>query len=470
MMPRAWLLPLFLFLLLFIRLDAQPEYSYIIVENITVEGNKKTRTHYILREMFMQTCDTISLADLNIELERNRLQLMNTGLFVQAEVQTRNWDLDARTLDIVVRVTEAWYIYPLPIFELADRNFNTWWDDYDRSLRRINYGIRFHHNNLTGRRDLLKATLQFGFTNKYQLVYELPFFDKKQRWGLAFKASYSRNKEINFATIADHQQFFRESDHVLLQQFSAGASATLRRKRQVTHIWEMTHYRNQIHPTVRDDLNADYYLGSIRQRYTTLAYEFTADTRDIRPYPVNGGFMRLRLQKDGLAGWEDVNALHASALLKKYFPLSRRWSVELIGAGRLALIREKQPFANSQALGYGANYIRGYEYYVIDGLDYAYQKTSIRFRLLDRRRYLGNLMPFKNLKTLTYRLYITGNNDLGFANNPYYAEGNQLANKLLWGYGLGLDLVAYYNNLFRVEFTRNYLGENGVFLHWATRF
>ena len=464
-----WRVTAFFIFILF-RLGAQPPPVYVVVGEISVEGNKKTRSSLILRELFLQPGDSIPLVELAKRLEFNRLQLMNTGLFTQAELSIENWHVAEKRLDLKVRVVEAWYIYPIPIVELADRNFNTWWEDYDHSLRRIDYGLLFYHNNLTGRRDVLKGMLQFGFTNQYELVYRLPFFDKKQQWGLSAGAAFARNKEVNYATLDNRQQFFRDPGHFLLHQFRARASATLRRKRQVSHTFEAAWNWREIDESVRNELNPDYFLGKLKQRYTSLSYEMTADTRDIKPYPLNGGFLRLRVQKDGIADGEDVNALPVSVLVKKYFSFSRRWSLELAGAGRVALLRHKQPFANSQALGYGDHYIRGYEYYVIDGLDYFYGKFSLRFQVFDRVKNWGKLVPFRNLRVMHHRLYLVLNNDMGMANNPYYGQGNDLSNTLLWGYGLGLDWVVYYNKVFRLEFSRNYLGENGVFLHWATGF
>jgi outer membrane protein assembly factor BamA len=460
-----------LFLIFFLRgLEAQTPSAYVAIGDIVVEGNKKTRTHFIIRELFFQEGDSLPAAELVNHLEFNRLQLMNTSLFARVEVSILQWDVEKREVDILIRVSEVWYIYPFPILELADRNFNTWWNDYDHSLRRINFGSNFYHRNLTGRRDELKAVLQFGFTKKYELVYNLPFFDRKQQWGLSFETSYTRNKEVNYATLEDRQQFFRQPDYLLLQKFRVGAAATLRRKRQVTHVWEAKRHHNAIDESVRDDLNPDYFLGDLHQRYTSLAYELIADTRDIRPYPMQGGLLRVRLQKDGLGGRDDVHALQIAVLGKTYVSFARRWSLEMVGGGRLAIIRQKQPFANSQALGYGIHYIRGYEYYVIDGMDYVYGKGSLRFQLLDRLVDWGPLVPVPNLRRMPYRVYLTLNNDLGFVNNPYYGEGNSLDNTLLWGGGLSIDFVVYYNKLFRLEFSRNRLGENGVFLHWATRF
>jgi outer membrane protein assembly factor BamA len=461
---------LFIFLFSLCRLGAQPPVAFVWIDDITVTGNKKTQTSLILRELFIKAGDSILLPELAAKLEINRLQLMNTGLFVDADLHISNWVPEESCLQIQVQVVEAWYIYPLPIFELADRNFNTWWNDYGHSLRRVDYGLYFYHNNLSGRRDVLKGVVQFGFTNRYELQYQRPFFDKKQQWGLALGAAFSRNKEINFTTEENRQRFFRQPGEHLLQQFMAKTSATYRRRLQAWHTMEASYRNNAIAPQVRDDLNPDYFLGALRQRYASLAYEFTADTRDIRPYPMRGIFLRARLQKDGLLASDDLNALNASVLFKYYRPFNRRWSMGLTVAGRAAMLRHKQPFASSQALGYGSNYIRGYEYYVIDGLDYAYEKASLRFMVFDRTFHWGRWMPFPATRKMPHRLYLVAYNDMGVANNPYYAGGNDMANSLLWGYGLSLDWVVYYNKVFRVEFSRNRLGENGVFLHWDTSF
>ena len=53
--------------------------------------------------------------------------------------------MDGYYVDVMVDVKERWYIFPLPIFELADRNFNEWWKTRDFS--RTNYGLSVVQNN-----------------------------------------------------------------------------------------------------------------------------------------------------------------------------------------------------------------------------------------------------------------------------------------------------------------------------------
>jgi hypothetical protein len=51
-------------------------------------------------------------------------------------------------LILLVDVNERWYTFPVPIFELSDRNFNEWWQNYNHDFRRVNYGLRLYQVQL----------------------------------------------------------------------------------------------------------------------------------------------------------------------------------------------------------------------------------------------------------------------------------------------------------------------------------
>lgn len=53
------------------------------------------------------------------------------------------------------------------------------------------------------------------------------------------------------------------------------------------------------------------------------------------------------------------------------------------------------------------------------------------------------------------------------SNTPY---NNTLEGNFLYGWGVGLDLVTYYDNIFRLEYTINKFGESGFFLHFGAPF
>jgi len=56
------------------------------------------------------------------------------------------------------------------------------------------------------------------------------------------------------------------------------------------------------------------------------------------------------------------------------------------------------------------------------------------------------------------------NNDVAFINAPDYDDYGSLNNQLLWGGGVGLHFLVYFDKLIQVEYSINKLGERGLFL------
>ena len=442
--------------------------DFVTIRNIYISGNKRTKNDIILRELDFAEGDTISLATLAQRVQKNELNVLNTGLFTSARINFKEWKGETNEIGLLIDVKEGWYIFPFPIVELADRNFNVWWETY--SLRRLNLGVRFYHTNFTGRKDLLKTVIQFGFTKKYELIYTLPYFNKSKTLGLNVNFLHTREKEIGFNTADNELLFHRNDDRPLLRRLRIGGGLLYRRRLNIFHRWDLTFHSNNIDETVRQELNPYFFLGGLRQHYLAFNYNFTIDRRDIRPYPMNGFYFETNLQQLGLGFSDDINALNVSAQFHKYVTLSNRWSLGLLLKGKTGLLREKQPYYNSTALGYFDDFIRGYELYVIDGLDYAYHKGSLRFKLVDRELNWGKYMKLESFKLMPVKVFLSLRNEVGYVNNPFYKTGNPLSNELLWGTGLGVDVVLYYDKVFNFEFSRNRLNEYGFFLHWTFSF
>lgn len=453
-----------------LTLSPDQPLNYATIRHIYVEGNKRTKPDIILRELDFGENDTISLAELTERLAQNELKVLNLGLFTTAKFSFKEWVGATNEVGLLLTVQEGWYIFPFPILEMADRNFNVWWDTYDHSLRRLNYGIRFYHNNLTGRRDVLKAVLQQGFTKKYELVYTLPFINKSKTLGLNVNFLHTREKEIGYTTLGDELIFSRDSDNPLLRRFRLGVGAQLRRRLNLTHRFNLTFHENFIDDKVLSELNPDFFLGRKTQRYLAAEYQISLDKRDIRPYPMNGFLLDASAERQGLFIHEGMDALNVRVGFQQFFSFGKKWSTGYVVKGKLGLLRNKQPYYGSQALGYEPDFIRGYEYYVVDGLDYAYNKSILRYRLFDKKLNLGPYMKLESFKEMPVKLFLVLHNELGYVNNSFYAEGNPLANDLLWGTTLGLDLVLYYDKVFNFELSRNRLGEYGFYLHWTFSF
>jgi len=443
-----------------------------VIDNILIEGNKRTLDRIVLRELDFQKGDTISFKELSDELERNALVLMNTGLFSKAKVNIKNWK-EGNHLDLEVEVQEAWYIYPLPLFELADRNFNVWWTEFNRDLSRVNYGLNFTHSNFTGRRDYLKVHAQFGYTRKYEIRYRVPYLNKKQTLGLDIVSNYKEQKEIQINTF-NNRQVFRENQQIpIYNRYETELSLTYRPKIKVDHRFTTWYSRHQIDESfiinnaeVPDSLeNVNFFqTGENRQRYIGFRYRFRMDSRDIRPYATKGSFFQFEISKEGIGIYDDLNTFRSTISYSKYFPWSKKWSSAHNLRSRNALIRSEQPFFNSRGLGFGSSFVRGYEFYVIDGIDFFMNRNTLSYELFNKEYDMGSSMPIKAFRTVPIKIYLTTFGDVGYANNPSFADNNPFSNKTLVGYGVGFNLVLYYDKVFIFEYSFNGEQESGLFI------
>lgn len=442
--------------------------AYVVIDTVTLEGNRKTKPYLILRELEFAPGDTLPVADLGETLERNRLRLMNTGLFSLSELRLDTLPPGNR-LALHFRFVEMWYLYPIPLFELADRNFNVWWSEFDRSLKRVNYGISWTHLNLSGHADVLKINLNFGYSNRYEIVYERPWLNRRQTLGFRVATGFSRNHELAYTTDGNKQLFYVNPAKWQLTRYYANASLRWRPKLLTTHNLTAEYHFNRVADSIATEVNPDFFLNGRReQRHFSLIYRFAVDRRDIRPYPLSGWLASLDLRQNGLFPNDDIHLFRATGELKKYFAFTPYLSLETILKGRVVLPRRKPPFYNNQALGYGNDFVRGYEFFVMDGMDYGFLRSSVHLQLFNRTFNMGKFMPVKAFRVMPLKVYFSINNDTGYANDPYYASGNPLSNRWLYGYGLGLDIVAYYDKVFKFEWSWKGPGGGGFYLNINT--
>lgn len=191
----------------------------VVVSRIVTIGNKVTRQSIINRELIFHVGDTLPQFVLNSAMVRSKENLMNTFLFNFVEIDAIN-DADNKK-QIIVKVTERWYLFPVPIFELADRNFNEWWQTKDFS--RTIYGFYVTHQNFRGRKELLQLSARFGYAQKFNLNYVLPYINKKQNQGLQFTGGYNRNHEVSYSLSDSKFAFYTNDEKFIRKEWFAAA-------------------------------------------------------------------------------------------------------------------------------------------------------------------------------------------------------------------------------------------------------
>lgn len=444
-----------------------PPQQRVVVVGIAISGNHATKDRIILRELVVQEGDTIEAEALNDRLERSRQNLMNTGLFNTVTVLPLYIDL--RRVMVEVTVHERWTIWPSPIFQLADPNFNTWWRTFDRDPGRVNYGAYLYKYNFRGRNETLYIKAQFGYTRQFGFRYRVPGIDRRGRFGLSIGAHYTEQAEVTAATRSNRRVLLRRMDGPNRDEQKADLELSLRRSHDVRHFVRAAFVQASVSDTVIATA-ADYFNGDAHSaRYLSMGYGITWDRRDMRIFPRAGHYAEARIDRLGLGLLSDnaPDITTAYATVKKWWKLSEPVSFSLGARGKYTW--GTPPYYAQEALGYG-HYVRGYEYYVIDGEHFTLAKANAIFQLVRPRNQRAEFMPAEAFRSLYFAVYLNIFADAGRVWDSRYADANFLAGQWMSGYGGGLDLVTSYDQVLRTEYTFNALGEHGFFLHFSQPF
>jgi outer membrane protein assembly factor BamA len=235
-----------------------------------------------------------------------------------------------------------------------------------------------------------------------------------------------------------------------------------------THSWGLGFYSNTIPDTIAS-LNPAYFGdGRTKQQFVSIQYNFLTDHRDIAFYPLRGYYLNLSASKLGITPLEDVNifVLQGDAAIFKHigynFFASASLSQKVSGP-------TEQPYIYARSLGYGSAYVSGYELYVIDGQHHTLLKTNLRKKVWGFEKTF-RWIPIKQFQTTSLKIYLRVFSDAGMAvDNSKLNVGNKpLANQLLWGNGVGIDLVSYYDTVLRFEYTINRMLETGFYIHYRS--
>ncbi|MTI21237.1 hypothetical protein E1176_09415 [Fulvivirga sp. RKSG066] len=441
----------------------------VTIDKIFIIGNKKTRKKIILRELDVKEGEVYDTEDLEQILKADKNKITNLRLFTSVEVTTLH--LSPTLVDIVIQVSERWYTFPAPIFDLVDRNFNDWWQNQNHDLSRTNYGVRIYQNNFRGRNETLRLILQFGYTKKFGLSYRIPYIDRSQRHGLSFGFDYSENKNVPYTT-SEHKQVFLDSEDLLRVERSFYLGYRFRNSFYTRHNAYLTFNSNAINDTLAT-LNPNFYqAGSTLQRYFEFMYVFQHDKRDIVAYPLHGSEFEVEFRKSGLGIFNDINQYKLHLRYTKYIDLQRNFYLANYTSTYFSG-PEEQPYDNLGALGYKNDFVRGYELFLIEGQRYFLNRTTLKKKLFSFRERL-NFIPVEQFRDFPLAVYIKTYFDFAYTENIERYDENfmntSLTNQYIYGTGFGLDFVTSYDTVIRFEYSFTKENTSGFFFHLKKEF
>ena len=459
---------IFLFLLLFSIADFSFSQEVVTIKSISIFGNLKTKKEIILRELSFKTDEQYTAEVLQTKIEGSNNNLRNLELFNFVVISKTK---QGNSVNIRIDITEKWYFWPYPIFEISDRNFNTWWDEFSANnysdFSRLNYGIFFTWENFRGRNELLQFKIRRGFKEHYLFSYQIPYFNKKKTIGLNTNVQLFRRKKTFYNTSNNELFYYENNDEYTSKDYDVNLELLFRKGVHKKH--KMTGY--YFNSRVADSItikNPNYLQNKQNSgSYFKTTYQFTNEHRDYTVYPLHGSLFEVEASKY-FEGSSPINHTELKARFEKYIEPRNRFFIGSSFATKLSST-DDQAYCVQNGFGF-EDYVRGYEYYVIDGQQFWLSKTALKYEIVEKITFEIPYVKMKQFKKSHYSIYLGVFSDMGYIYDLPNKETNPMQSKLLWGKGVSLDYVTYYDKILRIEYSINHLGEKGVFLHFSNPF
>jgi hypothetical protein len=300
------------------------------------------------------------------------------------------------------------------------------------------------------------------------MAYDQPYLGNQLKHGLGAGFQYAGQQELNLATIGNKQVFVNrdslyKAGKFLREQQTFSLRYYFRPGLRTRHFVRLSFNKVSIDSMVLA-YNPNYLLNNrLKVSFPELSYIIRYNNIDYVPYPNRGFYLEGGFLK---RGWNaNMNMWQGYVKTTEALPFAPRM---YFVSDNMGLIRLpfNQPFYNKSLLGYNDFYMRGLERYVVDGVAC----------LLDRNTVLRELADFSipflrgtSHDRIPFRIYAKAYLDLGYVYDKY-DRSNSLVNQGLYSGGFGIDVVTFYDFVFRAEFSMNQLGEKGVFFHIRNEF
>lgn len=451
-----------LLLMLSVVTFAQQQDSCFVVSKINFVGNKVTKPSTMYREMLFREGDTICSEE---TIKESRENLLNCSLFNFVDFDWTDDPDNANTKSLTISVVERWYLWPIPYLAYADRNLRSWYEA--DNIARMSYGFDLVYNNLWGLKHELDLTIIGGYNQNYGLTYDIPYLTYRQRLGIKASVGYTRNREVAYITEDDKVKYFKGEDEYAHESFYASIMPYYRFGYR-NKLFLQLNYNDRTFNDSLPKLNIDFANPEgTRFQYFTLSAIFKNDYRDDHNYPLDGHYFELEMTKIGLGLFEySPDLFYTKVTADWYTPISGRfyWASNITTK---VSDTNKAPYFLSQGFGYHNDYVRAFDLYVVDALNYAICKNNLKFEIL---KPVTKHLPFiKNDRfgKIHLALYLNLFFDFAYTWDVVIPQGvdTRIANKFIYGTGFGIDFVTYYDKVLRLEYGVNALGESGFFVH-----
>lgn len=389
------------------------------VDSIEIKGNNATKDFIILRELTFGVGDTVTPKIVQYNKER----IFSLELFTKVDI--RPVIIDNENI-LLINVEESWYIYPIPFVSLKDNDWS-----------KISYGAYLVLKNFRGRNESLFGEAAFGYNPSFAITYHNPYLFFKQSISLSVFASYGniQNKSLS-AELLYGSKFSNKS---ISGGFEIGKRFGLYNRFKTN-----LSYNYIEAPIYLDGLTAS---TSRIDRYPSVGFNYSYDTRDLIQFPKNGIYAAANYNLKGL-GFNGINYQITTLDFREYRPIIG----DLISKWRFTCrltSGKKIPYYDYSFLGYNER-IRGHYFREMEGNNYYLASLQLNYPIIKDLNIKFDFIPIIPKELLSYRIafYWELFGDAGATKN----RGQSLSiNDFKSGYGTGLALLVLPYSVLRIE-------------------
>jgi len=399
------------------------ENNNLIIHEIRIIGNQKTKKETILREINLDLSKPISPD--RLKFFENRI--LSLGLFNDVKIFVSK-EADKNVLIILVQ--EAWYIWPLPFVDIADRDW-----------KKITYGLNLGIQNLTGKNESLNTGFSLGYDPKFYLSYYNPNFSFEHNLILKLRTVLQKRNNRSIEAIKINNKNFSEKYYA----FEIGIGKRLNIFNFITSSIAFEYLQTEEYYPLRTVSNTGI------DRAISFQFNYIYDTRDFTAYPKSGANLNIAYKKVGLGETVvDFNILEVEA--KKIFSLGnpvfylRNYSRVLVGP--------QLPYYANSFIGYRER-LRGYFNDIFESNSLNFSNLEFRFPLIEKYVFKFNL-PYIPEELITYNLNVDFHT---FFDIAFLVNKNQVLKKTraLNGFGFGFSFLFLPYRSFNIEVAWNQL-------------
>lgn len=403
------------------------EYK-IVVDSIHITGNETTQDFIILRELTFGIGDTLDhhLASYN----RERIY----SLRIFNEVKLVPYQLHEKNI-LHIEIEESWYIYPIPIIVLKDRD----WD-------KISYGVSISLLNFRGRNETLSGFATFGYDPSFGFRYFNPNLSYNQNLNLQVNLGYSTSTNKSTEAEALYGGSFEQK--IINSRLQVG-------KRFGNFHW--AYFK-----TGFDYIETPFYIPGVNasnsniDRTLIVGASYVYDTRDLTLYASDGIYAFLNYEFKGL-GIDGINYRVADLEFREYRKIVEKFTAKWRFSVRHTA-GETVPYYDYSYLGLSER-IRGYfSDGESEGNDRFIGSVEINYPIIEETRINLYFIPILPKSLLSYRVAVIAGlfGDTGVTRN----SGDPLLIKdFNTGYGTGLSFLLLPYFICRLEFAINDNGQ-----------